>query len=413
MIGFAVAAVLVLTFLFDIAVSTLNYRQRRKPIPGIVRGIYDPGEYTRWLNYSMEGYRLGMVRKTVNFLILFGLLVFGVFGVFEAWAGALVSHSVLQTLIFIGIYGLLSMLIDIPFDYYSSFIIEERYGFNRTTRKTFLLDILKSILVGTLIFGGLAAALNAVFLQFQDALWTFAAAAWAVVSVVMVVFFVLQTKVFVKVFNKLTPLPEGELKGKIEALAKKAGFKVSAISVMDASRRSTKLNAFFSGLGKTREVVLFDTLVEKMSDDQVLAVLAHELGHAVHKDAPRLLLQQMGIFALYAAVIAVILQSDPLAQAFGLTGVHFGFALVLFFILISPINLLLSVPTNYLSRRAEYRADAFSAEHVDKQQMIGALKVLVKENFANLNPHPLAVWLHYSHPTMADRLGALEKLKSV
>jgi len=150
-----------------------------------------------------------------------------------------------------------------------------------------------------------------------------------------------------------------------------------------------------------------------MSDDQVLAVLSHELGHAVHKDAPRLLLQQIGIFALYAVVIAVILQSDPLAQAFGLSGAHFGFALVLFFILISPINLLLGVPTNYLSRRAEYRADAFSAEHVDKQHMIGALKVLVKENFANLNPHPLAVWLHYSHPTMADRLGALEKLKSV
>jgi len=185
------------------------------------------------------------------------------------------------------------------------------------------------------------------------------------------------------------------------------GFKVSAISVMDASRRSTKLNAFFSGLGRTREVVLYDTLVEKMSEDEIVSVLAHELGHAVHKDVPKILLQQILMIGAYLALFGLVAGNNALAQAFGLSGAHFGFSLLLFSILISPLDLLLDIPLNFLSRKAEYAADAFSADLVDKGAIQGALRILAQENLANLNPHPLYVLLHYSHPPLSARLAAI------
>ena len=231
--------------------------------------------------------------------------------------------------------------------------------------------------------------------------------AWLILTIVMVILFVLNTKVFVKIFNKLTPLPDGELRSQINILAEKVGFNVKAISVMDASKRSTKLNAFFSGLGKTREVVLYDTLIEKLDDQEILSVLAHELGHAVHKDVTRMLGLQIVLFGLYAVVIGFILQSASLAQAFGLSGVHLGFSLILFSILISPLELILSIPINFISRKAEYAADAFAAKLVGKDSTMNAFKVLAQENLANLTPHPVYVWVHYSHPTIPQRLEAI------
>ena len=199
------------------------------------------------------------------------------------------------------------------------------------------------------------------------------------------------------------------MRDKIRALAEKVGFNVKAISVMDASKRSTKLNAFFSGLGKTREVVLFDTLVEKLEEEEILSVLAHELGHAVHKDVPRMLGLQIAMFGLYAVVIGFILQSVALAQAFGLSGVHLGFSLILFSILISPLELILTFPLNYISRKAEYAADGFATEYVGKESTMSAFKVLAQENLANLTPHPLYVLMHYSHPTIPQRLEAISQ----
>ena len=223
----------------------------------------------------------------------------------------------------------------------------------------------------------------------------------------MVILFLLNTKVLVKIFNKLTPLEDGQLKEQIEALAKQVGFDVKAISVMDASKRSTKLNAFFSGLGKTREVVLFDTLIEKLSEKEILSVLAHELGHAIHKDVPRMLGVQIIVFGLYATIIGAILQSAELAKGFGLSGANFGFSVVLFSILIEPVQLILDLPLNWISRKAETAADAFAARLVGKESTMSAFRVLAQENLANLNPHPLYVWIHYSHPPIPERLRAI------
>jgi STE24 endopeptidase len=243
----------------------------------------------------------------------------------------------------------------------------------------------------------------------MDRIWLFILLAWVGMSFVTVLLFFLN-KFFVKIFNKLTPLPDGTLKTSIESLASKVGFKVTAISVMDASRRSTKLNAFFTGLGRTRQVVLYDTLIEKMTEDEIVAVLAHELGHAVHKDVPKMLLRQIFVFATYLVLFGLVVQNSAMAQTFGLSGTHFGFSLLLFSILISPLDLLLDFPSNYLSRKAEYAADSFSAQHSGRSHIMSALVRLAQENLSNLNPHPLYVLFHYNHPPLAARLNAIKDL---
>lgn len=409
MISNIIIALVALMYVIDLVITLVNYQYRHQPIPDIAKDIYDQEKYQKWLSYFMETNRFGVIDKTINTALLLVLLGFGFFGWLEQLTLQWFTHPILQTLAFLGVFGLLSMLISLPFDYYGTFVIEEKYGFNKTSLKTFFVDILKNILVVAGLGGGLVALLNAIYLQFVGQIWWFVLYAWVILTVVMVILFVLNTKVFVKIFNKLTPLPEGELRDKIQALAEKVGFNVKAISVMDASKRSTKLNAFFSGLGKTREVVLFDTLVEKLDEEEILSVLAHELGHAVHKDVPRMLGLQIAMFGLYAVVIGFILQSAPLAQAFGLSGVHLGFSLILFSILISPLELILTFPLNHISRKAEYAADAFATKHVGKEPTMSAFIVLAQENLANLTPHPVYVLMHYSHPTIPQRLQAISR----
>jgi STE24 endopeptidase len=257
-------ALVAIMYVLDLVITLVNHRHSKQPIPAHARDIYDDEKYTQWLSYSLATLRHGVIVKTVMTALLLAFLAFGFFGWLETITNAWVAHPILQTLAFLGVFTLLSALISLPFDYYATFVIEEKFGFNKSTRKTFFLDALKGLVLTFVLGGGIIALLHWLYLTFLDQLWLFILSAWCTLSVIMVVVFILNTKVFVKIFNKLTPLPDGELKTKIEAMAAQVGFNVKAISVMDASKRSTKLNAFFSGLGKTREVVLFDTLVEKL-----------------------------------------------------------------------------------------------------------------------------------------------------
>ena len=407
MITYLIIGLVAIMYGIDLVITLVNYKNRTQPVPEIAQEIYDQDKYNKWLSYFMETMRFEVIVKTFSTVLLLVLLAFGFFGFLERLTVGWFSHPILQTLAFLGVYMLIDMIIGLPFDYYATFVIEEKYGFNKTTRKTFFLDMVKNIALIAVLGGGLTALLNAIYLAFAGRIWLFVLYAWLILTIVMVILFVLNTKVFVKIFNKLTPLPDGELRSQINILAEKVGFNVKAISVMDASKRSTKLNAFFSGLGKTREVVLYDTLIEKLDDQEILSVLAHELGHAVHKDVTRMLGLQIVLFGLYAVVIGFILQSASLAQAFGLSGVHLGFSLILFSILISPLELILSIPINFISRKAEYAADAFAAKLVGKDSTMNAFKVLAQENLANLTPHPVYVWVHYSHPTIPQRLEAI------
>jgi len=406
---YLVIGIILVMFLVETYVSFLNYRYRSTPIPENVKGVYDEQAYQKWLAYTMTNFKFQMIKHVVSTSFLLVLLVFGVFGIWEGIVNSWILDSViLQSLIFILGFVLVTEIINLPFNYYATFVIEERFGFNKTKKKTFCLDFIKNLLLTFALLGGVVALLNWIYLIFIDQIWIFVFGAWAVLSLVLVAIFLLNT-VFVKLFNKLKPMEESELKTKIDALGKKLGFEVNRIFVMDASKRSSKLNAFFSGLGKKREVVLFDTLIEKMSEEEILSVLAHELGHATYKDTTSMLFQRIVTFLLYAVILGTILQSAGLAAAFGLSGIHFGFALLLFTIFMSPLNFILGIPLNYFSRVAEYRADKFAAKHISKDAMITALKVLAKENFSNLTPHPLYVLLNFSHPTISERITSIEK----
>lgn len=402
-----VLGLLVGVYVFETVVAILNQKHSREPVPKNVQDVYDKNRYNKWLAYSLEGHRFNLVQQGFSLIVLL-LLLLGPLANLERWVFTLVAHPILQSLVFLGIYQTLMAVLTIPFRLYRTFSIEERHGFNRTTKKVFVRDTIVGYVVTLTLGGLLMGGIHALFLRFADNLWMFAIATWAVLAVIMVLAVAFLGKWLMRLFNKFTPLPEGELRTRIEELGSSLGFNVKAILVMDASKRSTKSNAAFTGIGKTREVILFDTLLERMSGDEILAVLAHELGHAVHKDTWRLLARQIAVMALYAAGIGLVLQAPLLFTAFGFAGVHFGFGFVLFSILLEPISLLLGIPLNLLSRQAEYKADAFAAEQTDAAWMISALKALSRENLANLNPHPLAVRLHYSHPPMSDRIGALQ-----
>lgn len=233
--------------------------------------------------------------------------------------------------------------------------------------------------------------------------------AWLLLVSITLLINLLYTKLFVPLFNKLTPLPPGELYDNIHNLAVSTGYEVKKISVMDASKRSSKLNAYFSGFGKFKQIVLFDTLIDKCSPDEIVSVLAHEIGHAKHKDVLRQFFISMVHMSVILVLLTFFLSSHGLSQAFGFQTAHMGFALILFGILMEPVGIVASIPLTFISRRAEYRADAFAAASGYRNAMISALKVLARENFANLTPHPLVVKMTYSHPPISQRIEALEK----
>lgn len=393
-------------FVFEFLISVLNYRYKNQPIPENVQGLYDKDKYHKWLEYSMANFKFGIVSNTISTAVMLLLLSLGAFGFFEELSIEVTSSALLQTLFFLLMYYIISFIMTLPLSYYRVFKIEESFGFNKMTKKLFVIDKIKSFILTVVFGGGIISLLFVIFKAFTN-IWIFILIAYVVIFAVMLLLF-LFNGVFVRLFNKLTLLEEGSLKEKIDALAVSLGFEVKRIYVMDGSRRSTKLNAFFSGLGKTKEVVLFDTLIEKSTEDQILAVLAHELGHATHKDTLKGLIQQLFIIGLYVLVLGFILTTADLHTAFFLSNVHFGFSIILMSILLSPVNTLLGLYTNYVSRIHEYKADAFAAKHTSKEAMISALKLLVVENFANLTPHPLYVKLYYSHPPISSRIASVE-----
>ncbi len=402
-----IISILILLFVFDLIVSLLNYAMRKKPLPKSVADIYDQQAYAKWLSYTMEKFRMDLIAKSVSLILMVALLSLGFFGFLESYSATVSSDPIIQTLIFLGLFMGLQLILGLPFELIDTFVIEAKYGFNKTSVKTFWVDQVKGLLLGALLMGVLISIIQLLYQVFHDQLFSFFIVAWLFIAVVMIVFFVLNTRVFVRLFNKLKPIEDAELKEKITALAKQCHFEVKAIFVMDASKRSSKLNGFYSGLGKTGEIVLYDTLINKLTHEQILSVLAHELGHATHKDTLKMLAVQIAMLGLYALGLGFILQTPSLYTAFGLSGVHFGFAFILFSILIEPVSLLLGIPVNALLRKAEYKADAFAVTMTNQDDMAQVLRILTTENFSNLNPHPFYVLLHYSHPPVDQRLSAI------
>ncbi len=399
--------VAILGFGFDTWLSWLNYSNRNAPIPTEVNDIYDEKDYKKWLEYTMENFRFSKIISVINTLIFLVFLTFGVYLLFDEAAKELFVDNRLQIIAFLGIDYLISFLVNLYPSYYNTYSIEEKYGFNKTTKKTFVTDKIKNIILTAIFGGGLIYLLIVIE---ENAGNLFFLYAWIAVFIILLVVNLIYTSVIVPLFNKLTPLEDGELKEAINEFAHSVGYEVSKISVMDASKRSSRLNAFFSGFGKFKKIVLYDTLIEKMSTEEIVAVLAHEIGHNKYKHVVHNLIIMGVTMFIYISLFGLMIQSDIFSTAFGFEKANFGFSMILFTILLSPISTVLGLLTSRISRRAEYQADAFASIKYKKEPMISALKVLAKENFANLTPHPLYVKLTYSHPPIKDRIQAINKL---
>ena len=401
--NFKAVAVVILwaVYLYGLFLDIVRYRSARNPIPQNVADVYDRDTYLKWKAYHGEKVRFGIFSTAAGFVIDLVLILTDAYAAFAR----LFPDQVWWQLFAVMLLSALATLPLIPFSWYDTMHIEERYGFNRTSGKTFVGDQIKQFILNLLLMVGLASLVMGLHKSFGD--WLIVA--FAVFATLFALFITFLFPFFSRIFNKFTPLPDGELKEGITALLEKNGYKVRAIQVMDASRRSTKSNAYFTGFGKMKTIVLYDTLVAAMTTDEILAVFAHEMGHGLHKDT----LKNQALTFLQMLALGLLawatLRYPEIFRSFGFEGVNYGFAVLLIlsveFALVSP---LFGLVMSWFSRRAEYRADAQAVKEGYGAALVSALKKLAKENFSDLSPSPILVALEYSHPTLSQRIEAIE-----
>jgi STE24 endopeptidase len=412
--NFMSAIILVGIFLLwklEFAATLLNLKAFPNSVPKALGGLMDSEKLDKARDYLRAHARFGILQSTVSLVVLLVFWSLGGFGWLDNLARSFHPSSVVAGLIFLSLLFLGQSLISLPFSIYDTFVTEEKFGFNRSTPKTFIMDRLKGLVLAALLGLPLMAAILWIFGNVQHAwLW-----AWAVVTAFQLILTYLAPSLIMPLFNKFTPMPDGELKREIEALGMKCGFPLTGVFVMDGSKRSTKANAFFTGLGKRKKIALFDTLVDKSTQPELLGVLAHEIGHfrCGH------IKQRLAVGILQTAVIFFLLglATDPdgkfarlLFDAFGVKQISPHVGLVLFSILLEPVSKILAVLANAWSRRHEFEADAYAAKVTGDGAALGeALKKMSADHLSHPSPAPLRVWLDYSHPPLVQRLAALEK----
>ncbi len=395
----------VISFLYNLLLLWLRTRSEHNPIPDTVKDVYDAETYNKWKRYNAEQNRFGLVRITVVHLVSFLLLLTNAYA---AVALPMRENPYVVAILVVVFYQFIGTLVELPFDYYLTMRIEEKYGFNRTDAKTFWLDQVKNYLLGLIPIVGLLC----LFVLLHQTLGDWVLLLSGIILFVFILFISFLSPFFLKIFNKFTPLPDGELRTKLTALLEGHGYKVRAIQVMDASKRSSKSNAFFTGFGRMKTIVLYDTLLESFSDDEICAVFAHEMGHGLHKDTLKMQLLNILTIAILALFLWLNVRTDAVSAAFGFDRVNYGFALVLLFdIEMAFLSPLMDLLRSWFSRRHEYRADAQAVSEGYGEPLIAGLKKLNRENLGDLSPSPLLVKLTYSHPTLDQRIRAIQKAK--
>ena len=395
---------LALGTLYRLALNIVQYRSAGNPIPENVADVYDPETYAKWRRYSGENCRLSIISTVLSFLASLVLLCTNAYSAFTSLFG---TGTFLPLLAVVLLDTLVSALIGAGIGYYDTMVIEEKYGFNRSTIKTFVTDQIRNLLISfglSLLLAWLLAALHTALGDWMILL--FAAVVFCISLAITFLY-----PIFSRIGNKFVPLEEGELKDSLMALLTKHGYKVKAIEVMDASRRTTKLNAYFTGFGKLKTIVLYDNLINAMSTEEICAVFAHELGHGLHKDVLKMQIMNFGNLLLMAVVVWLSVRNPQLHEVFGFAGVNYGFAYVLAGIGLALTQPLSSMVMNAYSRNAEFRADRQAVKEGYGDAMVTSLKKLAKENFAHLAPSPINVVLEYSHPPLSQRIANVEKTK--
>lgn len=399
-----ILVILTADFVSERILSALNVKSSKKPIPDLLSGIYDQDKYQKQQSYFRANTRFGLLTSTVSFLVIILMIVFGGFGWLDGIVQRWTANPILVSLIFFGILFLANDIISTPFEIYDIFVIEERFGFNKTTPKTFILDKLKGYALTAVLGGGIIALVMWFYQLNPQYFWLIA---WACVTSVSLFISLFYSELIVPLFNKQTPLEAGELRDAIEKFSKKAGFELKNIFVIDGSKRSTKANAYFTGFWKKKRIVLYDTLINDLDTAEIVAVLAHEAGHSKYKHTLRNILINLPYTLLMFFLLGLILRSDVLAQALGGKEASFHLNILAFGILYSPVSMMLGLAMNVLSRKHEYQADGYVKENKMGEQLISALKKISSKSLSNLTPHPAYVFVNYSHPTLLQRVEKL------
>ena len=396
-----IIAIIIFSQIFDYTLDYLNLTYRNKPIPKELNDIYDNEQYRKQQAYEEETTRFSFWSSLINFCAILIVLFTDSFALLDNYLRIYISHEIWLSLSFFAILMFLSSIISFPFSLYSTFVIEEKYGFNNTTLKIFLLDKFKGALLTVVIGGGLLYLVIFLYQIFGTYFWIYT---WLIITFIMLIMNMFYSQLIVPLFNKQIPLEEGSLRNAIEEFSQKVGFKLNNIFVIDGSKRSTKANAYFSGLGPKKRIVLYDTLINDLSEKEIVAVLAHEVGHYKHKHTIKGMLMAIVQTGIILFVFSLLIANPILNQALGSNHQSFHFGLIVFSFLLEPISQFIGVFMNVFSRKNEYQADAFAQNYGFGESLISALKKLSGSSLSNLTPHPFYVFIHYSHPSLYQRI---------
>jgi STE24 endopeptidase len=401
--------ILLTTYLLEFTVSLLNIRALNPTLPKEFETTFNDREYEKSQNYTRAGHSLSLVENSFSTFLTILFLLLGGFNYIDIWARNFGFGQITTGLLFTGLLALLSFVIHLPFSLYSTFSIEERFGFNRTSLKTYFLDIMKGSLLAIVLGAPLLALILWFFINTGDYGWLYC---WFGVVAFSIVLQFLAPVLIMPLFNKFSPLEDGPLKDAILSYLKKEHFKLQGIFTMDGSKRSSKLNAFFTGFGKFRKIVFYDTLLDKLNTPEIVAVLAHEMGHYKLKHIFKMLFASILQTGIMFYLLSIFLDNRDLSQAFLMEETSIYSSLVFFGFLYSPINILISILFNAFSRNNEFAADRYAAKTTGwPEELISSLKKLSQANLSNLTPHPVMVFVHYSHPPVLARIGKLRQFR--
>ncbi|MEJ7644122.1 MAG: M48 family metallopeptidase [Chryseolinea sp.] len=399
-----ILSITVVSYLFDQVLDYLNVRAKRDDLPNDIESFYQKDKYLRSLAYHKDLVRFSFVTSAFSFILSLLMLIGGGFGWLDQFLRPYFTSEIALALTFFAVLSVATDLLTLPFQLYNIFVIEEKYDFNRTTLKTFIVDKLKGYLLGAFVGGGLLSLLMYMASAIGSNFWIWFSIVAALFVLVINMFY---TSLILPLFNKLTPLPDGELKNAITDFSKKVNFPLDSIFVIDGSKRSKKANAFFSGIGKKKKIVLYDTLIENHATDELVAVLAHEVGHFKKKHIVWSYVLSILQITLTLFVLSRILYSENISVALGGTQSSMHLNLVAFGILFSPISGVSGLLLKIYSRKNEFEADAYARTTYDGRALSDALKRLSVDSLSDLYPHPAYVFFHYSHPPLLKRLAAL------
>ena len=410
---FIIISLVIFNYLFSNLLDYINHRNWKDEIPNELKDFYNKEKYKKAKNYALSKNKISLFSSSLSFLLVISLIVFNGYGIIDQFVSSnlsiffdsrQISSNFIQSGIFFLILFILNSIISIPFSYYNTFVIEEKFGFNKTTKLTFFIDIIKSTLLSFFIGGILLFLALYLYENLNDGFWLWL---WIGLSLLMILINMFYADLIVPIFNKLTPLDDGELRNKIEKYSKDVGYLLKNIYVIDGSKRSTKANAFFSGLGPRKTIALYDTLIEKHTENELVAVLAHEVGHFKKKHIFSGLIMSIIQIGIMSFFFELCLKLPEISIALGGLESSFHLGLVGFSIIFSPISILSGIIMNYNSRKNEFEADAYAKETFNGEDLSLALKKLSVDSLSNIYPHPLYVFFHYSHPPLIQRLRAL------